>query len=351
MSKFFVQTPQSVWNGSQYTFFSEFHPATHQITPDINDEFIDEEGDTLNINCAAQLFIPDWVDLSIANGGFATYVQNEGSVLDAKLFLYKKLQENAAYQSVHPAFVAFLSAEQNTSVGKFYQLEKAIDDAHRFSASDRTVLDNLKIQRAALSQLLGQQGATQSQSLGYITQKKALDGSAYAILVQHDASKATALNNALSLWQTISPQNVFEQYRKDVWGTYLTSQTQQDGQLTAAQINTLQDIAKLCSEVGGSTVYLAQGFLPACDLTAIASFIAQCGTVPEVKDREDLPSNQILISEKAQVQLSPNPAQDWVNIVSVREMAGQVEIYALTGQLMATRAITFGENGCGSNLM
>lgn len=211
MSKFFVQTPQSIWNGSQYNFFSEFHPATHQITPDINDEFVDEESGTLNTNCATQLSDPDWVDLSIANGSFATNIQNQGSVLDAKLFLYKKLQENTAYQSVHPVFATFLSAEQNTSVGRFYQLEKAIDDAHRFSASDKTALHNLKIQCAALNQLLGQQGATQSQSLGYITQKKNLDGSAYGILLQHDANKATALSNAVSLWQTISPQNTFEQ--------------------------------------------------------------------------------------------------------------------------------------------
>lgn len=344
MSKFFVQTPQSIWTNSQYTFFSEFHPATHQIIPDANDEFVDEESGPLNINCAAQLSAPDWVDLSVANGSFAMNIQNQGAIFDTKRFLYKKLQENVAYQSVHPAFATFLSTEQSTSVGKFYQLEKTIDDAHRLSANNKTTLDNLKIQRSTLNQFLGQQGITQSQSLGYITQKKSLDGTAYAILSQHDANKVTALSSALSLWQTINPQNVFEQYRKDVLGIYLTSQTQQGGQLTTVQVQALQNIAKLCSEEGGSAVYLAQGFLPACDLTAIASFIEQCGAMPEVENREELQSNQILISEEAKAQLSPNPAQDWINITSVRQMAGQVEIYSLTGQLMATRVITFGEN-------
>ena len=346
MSKFFVHTPQSVWNGSQYTYFSEYHPATDQIIPDFNDEFFERTNGTPTVNCLAQLTAPDEVDLLIATGGFAASVQNQGAVFDAKRFLYKKLQENPAYQSVHSAFSAFLSTQQNTSVGKFYQLEKAIDDAHKLSATDKATLNNLQTQRESLDQSLGQQGASQGQLIAQILQQKSIDGLAYAILAQHEANKANALSNALSIWQSISPQNVYEQYRKDVLGIYLTSQTQQGGQLTAAQADDLQDIAKLCSEAGGSAVYLAQGFLSACDRAAIMSLIEQCHEVPKYEERNDFSSNHILISEnaEAQVQVSPNPAQDWVNIVSVREMAGRAEVYSLTGQLVATAPISFGEN-------
>jgi hypothetical protein len=44
------------------------------------------------------------------------------------------------------------------------------------------------------------------------------------------------------------------------------------------------------------------------------------------------------------ISLYPNPAQDWVNIVSVRQMEGRAEVYALTGLLVASRNIAFGDN-------
>lgn len=344
MSQFQIHTPQSVWDGSQYTFFSPFHPATQEIVPDFNDEFFLQTSGTPTVNCLSQLQAPDEVDLMIANGSFAATIVNQGSVFDAKRFLYKKLMENPAYQSAHASFATFLSAELNTSVGKFYQLEKAIDDAHRLSAGDKVTLDNLRTQRAALEQQIGQEGASQGQLLGHIAQIKSLDSTAYAILAQHEAAKGSALIAALSIWQTISPQNVFEQYRKDVLGIYLTAQTQQDGILTEGQAEDLQDIAKLCSEAGGSAVYLAQGFLPECDRAEIMAIIEQCHEVPEAEPRDNTDARLILISEDARAQVSPNPARDWVNIVSVRQMEGRAELYSLTGQLVASRHIIFGDN-------
>ncbi len=344
MSKFKVHTPQSIWSGSHYTYFSEYHPATDQLIPDVNDEFFEQTDGTPTVNCISQLTEPDEVDVQIASGGFEANVTNQGSVFDAKRFLYKKLMENPAYQSAHSSFAAFLFAEQNSSVGKFYRLEKAIDDAHRLNANDKAALDNLQTQCEAIDQSMAQQGATQSQLLGYIAQRKSLDSIAYAILAQHEVNKTAVLSNAVLIWQSISPQNVFEQYRKDVLGIYLTAQTQQDGLLTEGQVEELQDIAKLCSEVGGSAVYLAQGFLPECDRAEIMAPIEQCHEVPEYQERNNALSNHIRISEDAQVQVSPNPARDWVNIVSVRQMAGRAELYSLTGQLMATTPISFGDN-------
>lgn len=137
---------------------------------------------------------------------------------------------------------------------------------------------------------------------------------------------------------------MYEQYRKDVLGVYLTAQTQQGGLLTEGQVEDLQDIAKLCSEAGGSAVYLAQGFLPECDRAAIMDIIEQCHELPEAEPRENADARHILISEDAQVQVSPNPTHDWVNIISVRQMEGRVEVYALTGRLVAARIIAFGEN-------
>lgn len=344
MSQFQIHTPQSVWNGSQYTFFSPFHPATQEIVPDFDDEFFLQTSGSPTVNCLDQIQSPDEVDLMIANGSFAATIVNQGSVFDARRFLYKKLMENPAYQSAHASFAAFLSAEQNTSVGKFYQLEKAVDDAHRLSANDKATLDNLKTQRAALEQQMGQEGASQSQLLEYIAQMKSLDQTADAILSQHEAAKGNALIVAMSIWQSISPQNVFEQYRKDVLGIYLNAQNQQGGLLTEGQVEDLQEIAKLCSEVGGSAVYLAQGFLPECDRVEIMALIEQCHEVPEAEPRDNTDARHILISEDAQAQVSPNPARDWVNIVSVRQMEGRAELYALTGQLVASRNIAFGDN-------
>jgi len=344
MSRFIIHTPQSIWNGSQYTFFSPFHPATQEIVPDFNDEFFDQDPGTPTVSCLAQLQSPDEVDLLIANGGFAGRISNVGSVFDAKRYLYRKLQENPAYLSSHSSFGAFISAEQNTSVGKFYLLEKAIDDAHKLSGKDKTALGNAKAQRDALVEAMGQQGMSQAQLLAKITELSGVDEDAQEVLAQQEAAKSGLLNNAMTIWQSITPQNVFEQYRKDVLGIYLASQTQQGGLLTEGQVENLQDIAKLCSEAGGSAVYLAQGFLPECARAEIMAIIEQCHEMPEADPRENPNARHILISEDAQVQVSPNPAKDWVNIVSVRQMEGRAEVYALTGQLVASSTIAFGDN-------
>ncbi len=344
MSKFEIHAPQSVWNGNQYTFFSPFHPATQEIVPDFNDEFFDQDPGTPTVNCLAQLQSPDEVDLLVSNGGFAGRISNVGSVFDAKRLLYRKLQENPTYLSSHSSFGAFISAEQKTSVGKFYLLEKAIDDAHKLSGADKTALGNSKAQRDALVEAMGQQGMSQAQLLAKITEVSGVDEDAQEVLAQKEANKSGLLNNAMTIWQSITPQNVFEQYRKDVLEIYLASQTQQGGLLTEGQVGDLQNIAKLCSEVGGSAVYLAQGFLPECARTEIMAIIEQCHEMPEADPRENPDARHILISENAQAQVSPNPAKDWVNIVSVRQMEGRAEVYALTGQLVASRNIAFGDN-------
>jgi hypothetical protein len=137
---------------------------------------------------------------------------------------------------------------------------------------------------------------------------------------------------------------VFEQYRKDVLGIYLTAQTQQGGILTKRQVGDLQEIAKLCPEAGGSAVYLAQGFLPECSRAAIMDVIERCHEGPEAEPREDTNARHILIGEDARAQVSPNPAKDWVNITSVRQMEGRAEVYTLTGQLVASGTIAFGDN-------
>jgi len=312
--------------------------------PDLNDEFFRQLNGTPTVSCLAQLQSPDEVDLLIANGGLAGRISNVGSVFDAKRYLYCKLQNNPSYQSVHPSFGTFLSAEQNTSVGKFYQLEKAIDDAHKLSSTDKTALGNAKAQRDALVESMGQQGMSQAQLLAKITELSGVDEDAQKVLAQQEANKSGLLNNAMTIWQSITPQNVFERYRKDVLGIYLASQTQQGGLLTEGQVEDLQDIAILCSEAGGSAVYLAQGFLPECDRSEIMSLIELCHEMPEAKPRENTDARHILISEDAQAQVSPNPAKDWVNIVSVRQMEGRAEVYALTGQLVASRNLAFGDN-------
>jgi Secretion system C-terminal sorting domain len=344
MSKFVVHTPQSVWNGSQYTFFSPFHPATQEIVPDFDDEFFDQLEGIPMISCLAQIQSPDEVDLLIANGGFANRINNIGSVFDAKRYLYRKLQENPAYLSSHPSFSSFLTTEENTNVGKFYLLEKSIDDAYKLSNMDKTALDNGKQQRNTLVELIGQPELSQEQLIENITNLLSIDEAAQVIITQYEANKSTLLNNTLTIWQSITPENIFEQYRKDVFGIYLTSQTQQGGHFTEGQINDLQEIAKQCSETGGSAVYLAQGLLPECDRAAIMTNIEKCREVPEPAPRSNMDARHILISEDAKVQISPNPAKDWINIVSVRQMEGRAEIYTLTGQLVAAKTIVFGEN-------
>jgi hypothetical protein len=58
MSKFFVSTDQSVWNGNQYSFFSEYHPAVEEIVPDtppLEDAFFSKFGTSESSNCITQL--------------------------------------------------------------------------------------------------------------------------------------------------------------------------------------------------------------------------------------------------------------------------------------------------------
>lgn len=345
MSKFTIHTPQSVWDGNQYTFFSPFHPATDEVNPDFNDEFFfpDLEG-TPSINCLTQLQAPDEVDLLIANGGFAGRIDNAGSVFDAKRYLYHKLLENPAYQGLSTSFGSFLTDEQSTSIGKFYLLEKALNDAQKLNISDKTVLETSKTQRDAVVEAMNQQGMSQSQLLAKISELAGLGEDVQEIVTQKETSGAVLFSNAMSIWQSIVPQNIFEQYRKDVMGIYLTAHIQQGGLLTEEQVKDLQNIARLCPEEGGAAVYLAQSLLPECYRAEIQTLIDECRKTPEADQREKTGARHILISEDAQAHISPNPARDWVNVVSVRQMAGRAEIFSLTGQLMGSQIISFGDN-------
>lgn len=59
-------------------------------------------------------------------------------------------------------------------------------------------------------------------------------------------------------------------------------------------------------------------------------------------DCDGVPTQDIVI--KNETSAFPNPAHDWVNIVSVRQMGGRAEVYTLTGQLVATTPVSFGDN-------
>ncbi len=351
MSKFFVHTQQSIFQNGQYSFFSEFHPAF--IDPDVfplEDAFFQFLSGTPNISCIVQLTSPDGGDKALADGNYGNYIASPAAAWDGQRHLYQKLQSNPGYESTYGGFTSFLQAHTSSNIGRFYLLEQKIHEAAQVQAAlkaqvetARTAIEGVDADIAAL---VGGSSYTEDSLYTLLEERYGLVQDIAAALVQFDADKSTKLSEAETVHQTISPSASHETYRSTVFGIYLQAQLYQGGQYDTLQIEQLKAIARLCSEEGGMTVYIAQGLLSDCDLASIQEDIDACNPELEAEPRSSNDNNSFEVlggTPEKGFYFYPNPSHGRIVLSNQKGMEGRAEIFTSAGQLLKARNVAEGE--------
>ena len=179
-----------------------------------------------------------------------------------------------------------------------------------------------------------------------LEQKFIVDSNLINVQMQFITEKNAKLLEALSIWQTITPQAQHETYRKDVLGMFLTAHLNQGGEFTQNQIAALKAIAVLCVENGGMAAPKAQSFLPICALAEIQNQLDACNGEFELENRNDLESRFIYLPNQTQTSIAvfPNPASDNFTIALLKGENGNAEVFSTTGQKVLGMSLHFGEN-------
>jgi hypothetical protein len=202
-----------------------------------------------------------------------------------KNHLFRKLMRDSSLLLSNPSFSQFKNNEINTSIGKFYEVDKLIE--------------------------IGLSGA-QSQN-GWNT---------------------IQLETALSLNSSISTNTIFEENQKQVNRIIIESYLNQDGQLSDQQIAQLNQIATQCPKIGGNAVIQAGLLLEGCN-----NVLSQnCGlsNIPPIILYEETEMQQRIentIDFPTNKELKAFVAEQELTIVLPTNSPGTIQIYDLSGKL------------------
>jgi hypothetical protein len=156
LSKFSVHTPQSTcmnFDTGPTCYFSPFYPT--RITP--NDP-IDGLFDIVNLppseGCNSSLApTTDELDRRVAQGLFNP-VNDPAMEWEMERYFYKKLSDSPSLINEHPSFPLFMTSKENSSVGKFYLINKSIQAAliaePSINSNSSFALDNINLLTDAL---------------------------------------------------------------------------------------------------------------------------------------------------------------------------------------------------------
>lgn len=356
LSKFTISTAQSVWSPATgtYPFFTEYHPATDEIVPDsgpLANAFFDMSGTSEEVDCDVQ-FEPtpnlDPVDVHIANGTYNNLGNNPVKVWDAKRHLYRKLKLNPQYLNSYSAFNTFNQSETSSSIGKFYYVEKKIDESMSLGYTLDSLNNILKIQ----SQLLEEQAYDSSTLQTILAQKLIIDMQLIGIQNQYKIEQTARLNEANNILQTINPSAPVESYRKQILELFINAHLYQNGTLSESQIQLAKSIALLGVNGIGMTAFWAESLLPICELKPLLDSQTpplQLG----VDGRYDNKTNKIPLLNQTQtnVAIFPNPAIDFFTVsILDKDENGFLDVYSTSGKKVLSRAVNFGENTIDINL-
>jgi len=123
-------------------------------------------------------------------------------------------------------------------------------------------------------------------------------------------------------------------------------QIEQNGQHNSLQIQQIKDIARLCPEEAGMTVYIAQGLLSDCDLAEIEEEIAACTPELEVEPRSKYPqqSNDLGGIPEKGFFFYPNPSKGKVLFSNQKGVQGKAAIFSAAGHLLKSYTVKEGEH-------
>ncbi|MCF8244917.1 MAG: T9SS type A sorting domain-containing protein [Saprospiraceae bacterium] len=262
----------------------------------------------------------------------------------AKRHLYTRLKDTPDLASGNLLMQGFLSAQANTTVGAFYEIEHSINQMLTPSTNDEGTLAN---NRAAVDTKAGDitsieaqidaGGLTETQIAQLRAQQTQLQADIANLQQQSDATlgsiatqKASAATNIRQSNNAISATQVYEQNQQQVNDIFLQTIAVGNTEFTTTQLNTLLSIANQCAICGGDGVYLARSMYAVADPNI--KFIDEelcAGALPLKKPT--MPNDN-----KLAITMLPNPASYWVTLQleGQESFVGQLQLFDLSGKLI-----------------
>jgi hypothetical protein len=288
-------------------------------------------------------------DKDIADGLLPILVDNPSMAWITKGYLYKKLKGNASLANSYPSYATFLSNNASTNIGKFYEVDKKIEEA--FSTNEpinqqsKQVLNDIALLIDNLAEidsvLENTTNANTIEALiqeksDYLEQLMSLTTSYNGMNATYKTQMLAKLLEALTLSQQIISTTQLEDNQKIVNEIYLQSIVNQGDSLTESQIASLKDIGQQCPEIGGLAVTMALTLLSDCEKIGLDI------CMPELTDDfspESSYKDQGLIGsvpQRDQAWLYPNPAGSPFFVNLTEGNSGVLTIADLSGKTLYT---------------
>jgi len=349
-NKIIVHTQQSTCADEIAPCFFKYHPK--KIVPDDNNEFFDIDPTGSPVEGCVGGSGTDGLDRKIAQGSFVPSNDDPAQAWVLERYLYQKFKDNPTFVSEHFSFPSFMSSKANSSVGRFYEIYKSIQNALRpdesLSAQSLQALADNRILIESLA-LLDEQietigNGSQMQTL-YQTKQGLLDQigtrqSTYnALNTTYQIQTVANLQTAYALNAGTTTAHPYEVNEKTVNQIYLLSLMQQGGELTESQVLTLQAIALQDPKQGGPAVYAALGLLPECAKFEIPQAYSTSDEElllewPELTQRNKQIFTHLVDSK---VIVAPNPAHSSFTVRGPWETSGRLSLINLQGRLVLSQ--------------
>ncbi len=356
LSNILIHTQQSVLDPTSpngYSFFSEFHPA--KIEPNINPDwfFEDQNGFPSMESCITMLQdpTPGETDKLIADGGIGSYFSDPVPVWLSERYLYLKLKNHPEIVGEYGGFQVFLNNKENSTVGKFYDVSKAVQNAFQASTQIQALSHQYAHNSDSLKAILYFQDSILHASTDPIEIQNALvvkenalnqiyeiDSLTFILQEDYESEVIIGLQNVIQTNNQITTTETYEADEKTVNDIFLNAVVYQDGILTQNQIDQLQTIAGKCPKTGGSAVYRARGMLPQCEDSSWDDNYAGCYPEPAIVFEEtyELGGQAIIANPNENGAIYPNPSTHSFTVRLELEKTGFVIVSNLVGQILQT---------------
>jgi hypothetical protein len=351
LNKFTVHTQQSTCPFDP-TCFNPYHPR--RIKPDLMDEFFGQQHGTPSDGCNDEFTGggTDELDRQIAQGTFAPPSDNPAMGWVLQRYLYHKFKGNPSLTSEHASFPAFMAGNENATVGKFYDVHTAIENALKAgtnvdvpSAQALSDISGLIEDMADVDEAIEQQGLTatlKAQKEGLILQIHGRHWAYDSLRTIYEAQVTVNLQTAYNLNQAVTTTQAYETNEKTVNQIRLLSLMQQGGKLTEGQVAALQAIAQQDPKQGGPAVPVALGMLPACvNLEIPYEYLA----MPDPRDleyaqmAEERNANEAYLLA-SNIRVSPNPASSSFTIRNPSGKTGKLTLFDISGKTWQQQALS-----------
>ncbi len=360
LSRFTVHTNQSVLNGNQYSFFSEYFPAKVVPVSVVNQLFATNANGLPQSGCNDPSPLVGGEDQTndplIAKNGLADYFSSPARPFDLKKQLYGKIKKNSTAFLNKNIYKDFMTKSERENIGKSFDIERLIFEDGKMDALTASNIKTVKGQLKALDEEKNKydlknkpnKAAIEENYKKRVQYKNDLDNH----YKKYENDKKIKLKEAKRIIDNFTATTTNEGLVKDVYQIYLDVQLNQNGQTTTAQIDRLKKIASICPSVGGQIVYIARGFLTEKDLLDIKDAIAVCEPNEENRLQAREASSEPIqeTQTKAEFVIYPNPSQEAFDINLSDNESGMLQMTDLLGKIVNTVKLKTGTNNIRHNL-